>query len=218
MAQDPSPGRVHPTKARLLLSGAGAGLVLGWFGGALAERALPVAPSVPWTSVLVLLFAAAVLGWGAWSTWNTVHRRRERMDPHRAVYFLVLAKASSLVGSLVAGVYLGYGARFLDDLSAPLPQERVLRAALVVAAAALVVATALLLERACRVPRPPDADQDGAAPGRAAGSADGRNGGHGDDGGRGGDAHGGGHGTGGTGRPGENGSAGGDQPDRRATS
>ena len=160
MAEEPSPGRLRPTSARLLAGAAVAGLVSGWFGGALLEGTTAAVPNVPWTAVLVLVFAAATLGWLAWSTHRTVHRQRRWIDPHRAVYYLVLAKASSLVGALMAGVYLGFGARFLDDLAAPLPQERVLRAGLVTVAAVLVVVTALLLERSCRVPKPPEGDED----------------------------------------------------------
>jgi small-conductance mechanosensitive channel len=160
VAQDSPPGSVRPTSARLLLTGAAVGAVVGWFGGALMERAGAVVPTVPWTSVFVLLFAAAVLGALAWSTWRTVHRQRRWIDPHRAVSYLLLAKASSLVGALVAGGYLAFAARFLDDLAAPLPQQRVLRGGLVALAAVVVVVTGLLLERACRVPKGPDEDED----------------------------------------------------------
>jgi Protein of unknown function (DUF3180) len=164
VAQEPEPGRVRPTRITVLLAAVGVGLVVGWFGGALLERSDGVAPTVPWTSVGVMAFAAAVLGATAWSTWRTIHRQRRWIDPHKAVNRLVLAKASALVGALTAGLYAGFGARFLDDLSAPLPQERVIRAGLVVLAAVLVVVAALLLEHACRVPKPPegeDADDEG---------------------------------------------------------
>ena len=161
MAQEPAPGRVRPTSVKLLAAVAFVGVLLGWFGGTLLERSEGVAPTVPWTSVFVLVFAAAVLGGTAWSTWRTIHRQRRWIDPHRAVNFLVLAKASSLVGSLVAGGYIGFGALFLDDLSAPLPQERVFRSALVAVAALLVVVAGLLLERACRVPKSPEDEDEG---------------------------------------------------------
>ena len=160
MAKEPEPGRVRPTRIAVLLAAAAVGLVVGWFGGALVERSDGVAPSVPWSSVGVLVFAAAVLGATAWTTWRTIHRQRHWIDPHKAVNRLVLAKASALVGALMAGLYAGYGARFLDDLSAPLPQERVVRAGLVVLAAVLVVVAALLLEHACRVPKPPEDERD----------------------------------------------------------
>lgn len=167
MAQEPEPGGLRPTSAKLLAGVAVAGLALGWFGGALLERTMRAVPTVPWTAVLVLLFAAAVLGWTAWTTWRTIHRQRRWIEPHRAVNYLVLAKASSLVGALVAGGYVGFGARFLDALPAPLPQERVVRAGLVAVAAVLVLVTALLLERACRVPKGPDEegeDRDDESP------------------------------------------------------
>jgi hypothetical protein len=156
VAQETPPGRVRPTAWRVLLAVAAVGLVGGWFGGTLLEESAGAAPTVPWTSVVVMVFAAAVLGATAWSTWRTIHRQRRWIEPHQAVNRLLLAKASALVGALMAGAYAGFGARFLDDLSAPLPQERVLRAGLFVASAVLVVVAALLLERACRVPGGPD--------------------------------------------------------------
>jgi hypothetical protein len=156
VAQESPPGHVRPTSWRVLLAAAAVGLVGGWFGGALLEGSAGAAPTVPWTSVGVMAFAAAVLGTTAWSTWRTIHRQRRWIEPHQAVNRLVLAKASALVGALMAGAYVGFGARFLDDLSAPLPQQRVLRAGLVAATAVLVTVAALLLERACRVPKAPD--------------------------------------------------------------
>jgi hypothetical protein len=156
VAQETPPGVVRPTSWRVLLAAAAVGGVFGWFGGALLEESTGAAPTVPWTSVVVMVFAAAVLGATAWSTWRTIHRQRRWIEPHQAVNRLLLAKASALVGALMAGAYGGFGARFLDDLSAPLPQQRVLRAGLFVVAAVLVVVAALLLERACRVPKAPD--------------------------------------------------------------
>ena len=51
---------------------------------------------------------AALLAATAVRTWREVHVRRERLEPQRAVNRLVLARASALVGALVAGAYLGY--------------------------------------------------------------------------------------------------------------
>jgi hypothetical protein len=177
VAKEPEPGRVRPTRITVLLAAAAVGVVVGWFGGALLERSDGVAPSVPWTSVGVMVFAAAVLGATAWSTWRTIHRQRRWIDPHKAVNRLVLAKASALVGALMAGLYAGYGARFLDDLAAPLPQQRVIRSGLVVLAAVLVVVAALLLEHACRVPKPPEDERDRAKKTSDRGRPDDRRGG-----------------------------------------
>lgn len=160
MADEPRPGRLRPTSLKILAAAVGLGLVVGWFGGALLESMGGVVPNVPWSSVFLLLFAAAVLGATAWTTWRTIHRQRRWIEPHRAVNYLVLAKASALVGAMVVGAYVGFGARYLDALVAPLPQERVLRSAFAAGAAVLVVVTALLLERACRVPKTPEDDED----------------------------------------------------------
>jgi Protein of unknown function (DUF3180) len=160
VAQEPAPGTLRPTSPALLAAAVVVGAVPGWFGGIWLERSEGVVPTVPWTSVGVLAFAAAVLGALAWTTWRTIHRQRRWIEPRQAVNRLLLAKASALAGALVAGGYAGFGALFLDDLSAPLPQERVLRSALVAGAAVLVVVAALLLERACKVPMPPGQDDE----------------------------------------------------------
>jgi hypothetical protein len=167
LAQEPAPGSVRPTPVALLAGAVVVGAVPGWFGGIWLERAEGAVPTVPWTSVGVLAFAAAALAATAWSTWRTIHKQRRWIEPRQAVNRLLLAKASALAGALMAGAYVGFGALFLDDLSAPLPQERVVRSALVAGAAVLVVVAALLLERACRVPKQPgdDDEEEGDDPG-----------------------------------------------------
>ncbi|HEV8055692.1 MAG TPA: DUF3180 domain-containing protein [Nocardioidaceae bacterium] len=154
------PGRLQPTSFALLTALGVAGAVLGWFLVPLLERTNRTAPTVPWSSVLLLVFAAAVLGGTAWSTWHTLHRRRSYLDPHRAVNYLVLAKASAVVGVFVAGAYLGFGAQFLDQLQIPLPRQRVVRSALAAVAALLLMVAGLLLERACKVPGAGADDED----------------------------------------------------------
>ena len=86
----------------------------------------------------------------AWATWRTVHVRRERLDPHRAVNRLVLARACAFAGALVGGGYLGYAAAWVGDAS-PLADERITRSALAAVAGLVTVVASLLLERACRV-------------------------------------------------------------------
>ena len=56
----------------------------------------------------LFLMAARRSAPSPWRTWREVHVRRERLEPHRAVNRLVLARACALVGALVAGGYLGY--------------------------------------------------------------------------------------------------------------
>jgi hypothetical protein len=86
--------------------------------------------------------------------------RAGRLNPLLVARFAVLAKASSLAGAIFAGAYGGIAAWALSE------RERLTVAAqnLAPAIAGVVgglglVAAALLLERACRVPKPPDDDE-----------------------------------------------------------
>jgi hypothetical protein len=87
----------------------------------------------------------------AWSTYVVLHRRHERIEPHRAVNRLVLAKACALAGAAFAGGYLGYALSWFGLVQADLAKERVTHSLLAALASALVVVQSLLLERACRV-------------------------------------------------------------------
>jgi hypothetical protein len=149
-------GRIQPTRARTLLLLGGCGVVIGWFSVPVFESIQTSAPTVGWQSVLALAFLAAVLLGTAWSTWRALHRLRRYIEPHRAVNLLVIAKASALVGALVAGGYLGFGAQFLDSLDIMLPRQRVIRSGLAVLASLVMMVGGLLLERALKVPGEPE--------------------------------------------------------------
>lgn len=155
MSTDPSgeePGgrRLRPTSAATLTGWAVAGLVGGWLLHPLAERARGTAPVITWAQPLALLLVAAILGATAYLTWRSVHVHHERLEPHRAVNRLVLARSCALVGALVAGGYAGYALSWLD-IDTELSDQRVLRAAVSALAGVAIVVTSILLERACRV-------------------------------------------------------------------
>lgn len=158
-APEPS-GRVGPTSVGALTGFALTGLVLGWLLRPVGTRIWGVAPTVQWLPVLTLLFVAAIVGAVAWVTYGALHRRNERIEPHRAVNRLVLGKACALVGALVGGGYLGYALSWLG-VTAELAEQRMLRSLVGGVAGALVVVTSLLLERACRV-----RDDEGTSRGR----------------------------------------------------
>ena len=145
------PGHIHSTTPGAVIGFFLVGLVLGWLIRPVSVRMSGAAPTVGWAPVVALTFVAAVLGATAWSTYRTVHRRRERLEPHHAVNRLVLAKASALAGSLFAGGYLGYAISWWGLTDALLARERVVHSLLAALAGALLVTGALLLERACRV-------------------------------------------------------------------
>ncbi len=149
-------GRVGSTRPGAVIGFALAGLVLGWLVRPGSVRLSGSAPTVSWLPVVALAFVAVVVAAVAWSTYRTLHRRRQRLEPQHAVNRLVLAKACALVGSFFAGGYVGYALSWVGLTDAALARERVLHSLLAAAAAALLVVGSLLLERACRVGRDRD--------------------------------------------------------------
>ncbi|GAB6985169.1 DUF3180 domain-containing protein [Nocardioides pyridinolyticus] len=147
---EPGGGRLRPTSAATLAIWAVVGLVGGWLLHPLAERVRGTAPVITWAQPLALLLVAAILGATAWLTWRSVHVHHERLEPHRAVNRLVLARSCALVGALVAGGYAGYALSWLD-VDTELGDQRVLRAAISALSGVAIIATSIALERACRV-------------------------------------------------------------------
>lgn len=167
--QPPEPGSVRPTSVRSLTIAAIVGAVLGWLVGVGPNLVdLPV-PQVPWSAAVALVLAAVLVALLARSTHVRIQRRREYVDPARAVGLLVLGKASALAGALVATGYLVFGLLFVDRLAAPYPRERVIRSAVGLIGAAGLCVAGLALERACKVPRPPD--EHGRGTGRGEGDS-----------------------------------------------
>ncbi|QNN51210.1 DUF3180 domain-containing protein [Nocardioides mesophilus] len=150
--EPPGPaGRVGPTPPGLLLGLALAGLVLGWLVRPACVRLGVPAPRVSWLPVLALLLVALILGAVAWSTYRSLQKRGERLEPHRAVNRLVLAKACALTGAVVAGGYLGYALSWVGLTDAELGQQRLVRSLVAGLAGVAIVASSLVLERACRI-------------------------------------------------------------------
>ena len=159
----PNPPRLRRLSAVTLAIVAALGLIVGRVIRPLFERFDHSAPVVPWTASIALLFLAAVLGWLAYATYQAVHKRRERIASDRAVRQLVLAKASALVGALVAGGYSGFTLSFVDSMDTDLGQERVIHAAVTALTGVVVVIAAVLLERACEIPKDDDEEPDSAS-------------------------------------------------------
>lgn len=115
-------------------------------------------PQLPWSAAGGLVLYAALLFVGAWTIYDRVHRKGRGVEPLRAVRWLVLGKASALVGAMVVGAYAGFGVRRQSLVPGPSMTEQELIAFLSAGAAALVVVAALLLERACKTPKGTDDD------------------------------------------------------------
>nr|WP_294694969.1 DUF3180 domain-containing protein [uncultured Friedmanniella sp.] len=160
MAELPNGGSVDLTPRRSLVAAALIGGAVGWLVVVTANAFDLLPPRIPWSAPIGLVVFAALVGALAWSTHVRLQVRRERMEPRRAVAFLVLGKASALAGAVVAGGYLGFALNFLTRLDAATPRDRVVRSAVAVVAGIALMAGGLLLERACKVPGSDD-DDDG---------------------------------------------------------
>ena len=148
--EPPEPrGSLRPTSAGALTACVVVGLALGWGIHPVLDRIGGRPPLVSWTQALTLVLVAAIMGFLAWHTWQTVQVRGERLEVHQTVNRLVLARACALGGALISAGYVGYAVSWLGDDS-QLADLWILRS-LVAAAGGLGVALAsLALERACR--------------------------------------------------------------------
>ncbi|NYE36839.1 small-conductance mechanosensitive channel [Nocardioides cavernae] len=142
-------GRLHPTSPRAITACLVAGLAVGWAIHPLGEAVTGRPPLVSWVQALALVLVAAIMAFLAWSTWQTVHVRRERLEPQQAVNRLVLARACMLAGAFVSAGYVGYAVSWLGDASQH-ADRWVVRAVVAAAGAAGVTLASLALERACR--------------------------------------------------------------------
>lgn len=149
--EPPPPGHVRPTSPGLVIGFGLTGLVVGWLVRLVSVGVSGKAPLVGWLPVLALFFVAVIVWSVAWATYRSLQQRHERIEPHRAVNRLVLAKACALAGSMIAGGYFGYALSWLGRTEAELARERMVHSVLAGLAGVLLVAGSLLLERACRV-------------------------------------------------------------------
>jgi hypothetical protein len=159
LADRPTGGSIKITPPRALAVAALFGALAGWLVVAAANSFDLVAPQVPWTAPVGLFLIVALVGVIAYSTHQRIHVRRQRIEPQRAVAFLVLGKASALAGALVAGGYLTYALLFITRLDAAAPRDRVIKSAVAAVAGVALAVAGLLLERACRVPKSDDDEE-----------------------------------------------------------
>jgi ABC-type Fe3+-siderophore transport system permease subunit len=136
------------------------GAVGGWLVVVVSNALDMTPPLVPWTAPIGLILITALVGFLAYTTHQRIQVRRERVEPERAVAFLVLGKASALAGAVVAGGYLAFALNFVNRLDAEAPRERVIRSLVTVVVGVALTVAGLLLERSCKVPGTDDEDDD----------------------------------------------------------
>lgn len=146
-----------PTRLRSLLAMAVLTGLLGWFVIDLRTGDLLSLPYLaPVTAALIALFE---LGLARVVRDKVTGRSTQRpMHPLQVARALVLAKASSTTGALLAGLYGGLLVWFVQHDGLRVARSNATVAAFSVGACLVLVLAALLLERACRAPEPPDLD------------------------------------------------------------
>lgn len=151
-----------PTRYPTLLVAGLAGLVLGYGLTSLVDRLGYGLPRVTWVVVVLLLFLAALLlaALRRVRSWVSGDRPQEPGDALTMGRLVALAKAGSVFGALMSGVYLGLAAVGLDRFATDYGRGHVLWALAGAAAAAAVLVSALLLERSLQLPGD---DEDGAS-------------------------------------------------------
>ena len=154
--EPPRPGSVRPTSRRLLVAIVVLGAAIGWTLVKAIESRGSVVPTVSLLTLVAWTFLASLLFVAARNTHQRIQVRRERVEASRAVFLLLIGKASAFVGALCSGVYAGFALSFLGAVSSSGPRNRVITAGAAAVISVLVVTAGLMLERACRIPDDPD--------------------------------------------------------------
>jgi hypothetical protein len=156
---------MRPTRPSALAVVAVVFAALGWVLLRLIYERLP---PLPWTGVPALLLAAAAETWIGRDLRARIAGRRagKPADPLFVSRMVALAKASSLVGAVVAGLAAGFVIYLSGQLTASVPREDALTAAVTVVAAVVLACAAIFLENSCRVPDPPDGGPEDLSPSR----------------------------------------------------
>jgi hypothetical protein len=155
----------RPTSTLLVVGLIAFGIVVGRLTPPLIVRLGGSPPRLGWIAPLMLLAGAVVVGFFAYNTWQSLHRKHERMTADHGIKMLSLAKSCAVVASLVAGFYGGFALGFADNLDSVLGKERFVRGLAAAVTSLLLLVAALLLERACRLPEDDDDDGKGTAKG-----------------------------------------------------
>ncbi|KRC64982.1 hypothetical protein ASE12_09545 [Aeromicrobium sp. Root236] len=153
--------RVRLTSALLVVALVGSGLVVGRLIPPLITRLDGSVPRLGWAAPVTLVLAAILVGTFAWNTWQSLHKKHERMTADYGIRMLAIAKSCIVVGALVAGLYGGFALAYIDATDSPLGKERFVRGGAAAIASLLLLTAALLLERACRLPGDDDEGESG---------------------------------------------------------
>ncbi len=150
---------MRPTRAwSLLLTGVLATAVT-W---ALLTVIYSKLPPLTWTGIPALLLAAAVEAWTGRDLRARINGNpgSKPVAPLFVARMVVLAKASSQVGALLAGVSVGFIGYLSDKIDAATPRSDLITASISFGSCLILIAAALFLEYCCRVPGDPHGNRD----------------------------------------------------------
>ena len=153
------------TTAGLLVAIAAITGVCIWAIFRIASTRSGVVPAVAWTTpVTFALIDLAMLVTVLTYRPRLLHRPdTERVPPLIAGRLVALALATSRAAAAFVGVYLGWAAAMIPRLSTSFGRQRAIYAVITALLAGVLMALGLILERACRLPAPPD-DEDKSTP------------------------------------------------------
>lgn len=147
-----------PTRPATLVVAGLAAAAVAWL---LISRFYGQIPALPWLPSVTLGGLAVLEGYAAVNTRARIDRKpgHEPVEPLTVARFVVLAKASSLVGAIFVGLYAGAVGWLVIEGTRATSTDIPAAVAGLIGALALVVA-ALWLERSCRVPEQPDDEKE----------------------------------------------------------
>ena len=150
---------MRPTRARNLVFTGLLALAVTW---ALLTVVYSDLPPLSWTPVPALLLAAAVEAWTGRDLRARIAGQRgsKPAPPLFVARMVVLAKATSQVAALLAGVSVGFLGYLSGMLDAPTPRSDMITAGIWFGSCLILLAAALFLEYCCRVPDDPSRDRD----------------------------------------------------------
>jgi hypothetical protein len=146
-----------PTRPRTLLAVLAVAAAVTWI---LLSPLYTHLPPLPWTDVPALIIAAVAEALAGRDIRNRVLGRRgaKPAPPIFVARMAVIAKASSQVAALLAGVACGFIFYLSGLVNDSIPRRDLVTASVGLVASLLLMAAALYLEWCCRVPRHPSRD------------------------------------------------------------
>jgi hypothetical protein len=150
---------MRPTRARSLLFTGILAAAVTW---ALLTVVYSDLPPLSWTPVPALLLAAAAEAWTGRDLRARIMGQQgsKPAPPLFVARMVVLAKASSQVAALLAGVSFGFIGYLSDMLGASTPRSDMITSGIWFGSCLILIAAALFLEYCCRVPKDPGQDRD----------------------------------------------------------